>query len=158
MNKIGGFTLVEVLASIVLLVILGVVFFEFFVASQDTAANNEGKLDAVMIAQSVLEDIKNGKYPEITSDCGKASYPKVFQNRSSTANRACDMSVVKDKADCQARYEKRNNNDRYYVEIEVGSELESGLGLHPVEVKVFDRAGKMRSSLRGAVKICAGAS
>ena len=158
MKKNNGFTLVEVFVLCRAFSHTWRSIFEFFIMSHDTASSNEGKLDAVMIAQKVLEDVKNGKYPEITSDCKNTAYPKVFQNHSSAGNRACDMSLVEDKAECQTRYEKRIKNDRFYVEIEAGRELDPRLGLHPVEVKVYDQAGKLRSSVKGAVKICADAS
>ncbi len=158
MNKNGGFTLVEVLVSVVLVAILGVIFFEFFVLSQKTAVSNEGKMDAVTIAQAVLEDVKNGKYPEITTDCSPGGYPKIYQNHSLTGIRACDMGIVENKDECRGRYEKNLNIGNYMVEIEVGAELEEGLGLHSIKVRIYDRDGKLRSSVRGAVKLCTGTS
>jgi prepilin-type N-terminal cleavage/methylation domain-containing protein len=58
MNNNHGFTLVEVLATIVILGIIILSFFQFFIFSQKTTTNNQDKLVAINVAQKVLEQIK----------------------------------------------------------------------------------------------------
>lgn len=157
MRKDQGFTLVEVLVSVVILAILGVVFFEFFALSQKAAIGNKGKMEAVTLAHAILQDVKNGEYPEITNS-SNSDFPKTFQNHRESGNHACDMGIVDDKAMCNARYEKTVNKQTLFIEIDVGTELEEGLKLHSVEVKIFDKGGKMQTSVRGVVEIWADGS
>lgn len=126
MKKNHGFTLVEVLVSVVILAILGTVFFQFFVLSQKAASGNKEKIEAVTLAHAVLEDVKSGEYPEITTGCS-SDFPM----------------------------KKTVNKENYSIEIDVGAELEEGLKLHSIEIKVFDSDGKMQTSVRGVVEICA---
>ncbi|MGE7771654.1 type IV pilus modification PilV family protein [Viridibacillus arvi] len=54
-----GFTLIEVLASFVILVILLTSFFTFFIQTAKTGKNSENIVDATYIAQGEMEEIHN---------------------------------------------------------------------------------------------------
>ncbi|HLT55755.1 MAG TPA: prepilin-type N-terminal cleavage/methylation domain-containing protein [Bacillota bacterium] len=67
MKKNQGFTLVEVLASVTILFIIGTSFFQFFIHAQRETTESEMKLEALNIAQTVFERIEHGEYPMVKS-------------------------------------------------------------------------------------------
>ncbi len=150
MKNNNGFTLVEILVSITLLMIVGITFFQFFVFSQKNTSENKEKLVAVNLAQSVLEQIKNSKdaYPEVNeADVhGSASYPVKYD---------VETVCTSNEATCIERYEKTVNGLTYQIVIEVGEELDEskGLMLHPVEVKIYCPQGDEASSVKGLIEL-----
>lgn len=150
MKNNNGFTLVEILVSITLLMMVGVTFFQFFIFSQKATTYNKEKLVAINLSQSVLEQIKNSRdaYPEITEEDvhNSASYPKRY-----------DLETVcpSGNAKCIEKYEKTINHVTYQIIIEVGKELDesNGLPIHPVEVKVYYPQGNEPSSVKGLIKL-----
>ena len=150
MRNNKGFTLVEILVSITLLMMVGATFFQFFVFSQKSTTDNKEKLVAINLAQSVLEQMENSKdaYPEITeADVHAASsYPKKY-----------DLATVCASGDttCTERYEKKVNGVTYQIVIEVGKELDEsrGLPIHPVAVKIYCPQGNEASSVKGLIEL-----
>ena len=150
MRNNKGFTLVEILVSVTILMMVGTMFFQFFVFSQKVTTDNKEKLVAINLAQSVLEQIKNSKdaYPEITEANVHASisYPKKY-----------DLETVCISGDttCTQRYKKTVNGVTYQIVIEVGEELDGseGIPLHPVEVKIYCSQGNKASSVKGLIKL-----
>lgn len=136
MRNNHGFTLVEILASIVILALLATVFFQMFIFSQKTTTGNQEKLVAINIAQGVLERLKNGAYPEITN-------PGIYSE---------DNCISSDEK-CINKYKINVNNLNYSIKIEVSEELESGIDLHSAEVKVYDDNGKIESKVKGFVEL-----
>ncbi len=136
MSNNRGFTLVEVLASIVILGILASAFFQFFVFSQKTTTGNQEKLVAINIAQGVLERVKNNVYPEI-------NVPQTYNE--SICNSTDET--------CKKRYKIDINNQAYSIKIEVGGQLEDSMDLHSVKVTVYGVDGRKESAVKGFVEL-----
>lgn len=140
-----GFSLVEILTSVVILGLVATVFFQFFIFSQKTTTGNKEKLVTLNVAQMVLERIKYNLYPEVSDpeNFESITYPETYKISSCSSG---------DEA-CEGRYEITINNNIYSIEVIVGTE--ESLGLHPVEVWVFSEDGKTKSSVEGFVELCA---
>jgi prepilin-type N-terminal cleavage/methylation domain-containing protein len=149
MRNDHGFTLIEVLASILILTILATVFFQMFIFSQKTTTSNQDKLVALNVAQGVLERIKHGSYSEITniSPETQVAYPKTY-NLSD-----CASYDEPEKSACEKRYKIKVNDIDYSIAIIVGEKVETGLSVYPVEVKVNGDDGKLKSKVKGFVEI-----
>lgn len=137
MGNNRGFTLIEVLASIVILSIIITGLFQYFIFSQKTTTSSQEKLVAINIAQSVMEQIKEdanssekpeiAPYWEVTHPSPGVSYPKTY-------------SPIK------------VEGENYTVTVSVGVKLENGLQM--VSVAVQDDFSKIKSSVKGLVKLC----
>jgi len=130
MDNNRGLTLVEVLAAITILFIIGTAFFQFFIISQKGTLDSSEKLEALNLAQTVLERVKQGEYTEIT---GQGEY-------------SCENSIEH----CMERYNFELNNNRYDIKIKVE---EDDLNLHLVTVYVSNENGDDRSSVKGLVDL-----
>lgn len=138
MKNNHGFTLVEILASITILFLLGTVFFQTFIFSQKATSDNQDKLVAINLAQSVLEEVKvKSVYEEIGSP-GTYGSPVCIEDASNESG-------------CNSKYQKWMNGKDYYIEIVVSEEHEKGL--YPVEVKVYCNGGNLKSSVKGLVEL-----
>jgi prepilin-type N-terminal cleavage/methylation domain-containing protein len=137
-----GTTLIEVLVSIIILGMILTGFFQFFIFSQQTTTNNQEKLVAINIAQSVLEQIKGNAYPEITEN----SDTKIYDSTS-----VCTGSNQSVKNECLNRYMKTENNKDYSIEIEVDPKLSNGL--HIVKVNVYGQGRFLESSVKGMIEL-----
>lgn len=141
-----GFTLIEILASIVILGILLTGFFQFFIFSQKTTTSNQDKLVALNIAQKVFEQVKNNAYPEVTviDTTVPVEYPVThdFVN-------VCSSGDADKLSGCKEII--TSNNKTYDVKIVV-SEKKEDLLLLFVKVQVFDASGYMKSNVKGYVK------
>ncbi|WP_394233119.1 prepilin-type N-terminal cleavage/methylation domain-containing protein [Niallia oryzisoli] len=152
MNNNRGFTLLEILAAIVILGIILTVFFQFFLLSQKATTGNEDKLVAVNIAEGVLEKIRNGQYGEIT---GQGNYDITD----------CSLYSGVTKDECNQRYLKEVGRFDYKIEVIVGQEfdlnidskeddykyIDSKSGLYPVEVHVIDH--EVVTKVKGLVEL-----
>jgi prepilin-type N-terminal cleavage/methylation domain-containing protein len=154
MKKSDGFTLIEVLASIVILSLLLTSFFQFFIFSQKTTASNKEKLVAINVAQSAIEEIRDGKFSEITDKAKTTGtiYPKTYEG---PAN--CNDPDVTKKTECLDRYKFTEGNFHFYITVEVGAERKDSQGvlngLHNVTVYVYKDNGKKISSVKGVIGI-----
>lgn len=138
MNDNRGFTLIEVLASITILAIIGIGLFQFFIMSQKGTINSQEKLEAFNIAQTVFERVKSGEYSdEIKGDEITEEYERNFTNDSCTVG------------DCDYKYIFEANNREYKIRIIV---KEHELDLHKVEVFVSD-GEEDRSRVKGLIKL-----
>lgn len=88
-----GFTLVEVLASLVLLSIILLTFFQLFIFSNKTAVSNNEKLVAVNLAKATLERVKLDPFSYINEPSSSVNYekkPVTFnQDNCPTNNKTC---------------------------------------------------------------------
>lgn len=137
MRNNRGFTLIEVLASIVILSILATVFFHMFVFSQKTTTNSKEKLVAINVAQGVLERIKYGAHDEITA-------PGTY----TVANCTSSSDPT-----CEARYIITVNDIHYTIEIQIGGKVDSEMNLHSAKVFVYDDDRKIQSTVKGFVEL-----
>jgi prepilin-type N-terminal cleavage/methylation domain-containing protein len=144
MRNNHGFTLVEILASIVILGLIATVFFQMFIFSQKTTTGNQEKLVAINVAQGVLERLNHSNfYNEITSPGSSPviHYPMTYTK----ANCSGD--------DCDDKYTIKINNIDYEIEITVEEKLESEMNLHQVKVRILGEDKKPKSSVKGFVEI-----
>ena len=142
MSNERGFSLVEILCSIVILGLVATVFFQFFLFSQKTTTSSQEKLVAINIAQGVLERMNHRGYLEITEpeDPESIAYPKTYSTST------CNVT------ECP-KYTFRINNVDYKIVIEVGEKPDSKLRIRSVVVKVLDADNKPQSSVKGFVEI-----
>lgn len=138
MKNNHGFTLVEILASIFIIFLVGMFFFQFFITAQKTTVDNENKLVAVNLAKSVMEEIKATKgYKETKIE--QLNYYYGCQEQSPTA-------------DCSEITEEING--RVYTIVFIAREHDENhceLGLYPVEVKIYLHDNKPITTLEGLV-------
>lgn len=140
MENERGFTLVEILVSIVILSVIVPIFFQFFVVSQKVTTNNEDKLVAITVAEDVLDRIKHNLYPELVGK-GRGIYTG-------------DDCTGTNKDECLKRYNIERNHNHYVIQIEIVEDgPENVVGLKLVEVKVFDDNGYFKSSVKGFVEL-----
>ena len=110
-----GFTLLEILASVVILGILLTVFFQLFIFSQKTTTTNQEKLEEINIAETVLEKIKNRD--EDIKISGPGMFKRYYDKESDKIFREDEEGYDKD----------------FHILIEV---IEKELGLYSVEITV----------------------
>lgn len=128
-----GFTLTEVVVAVTILFIIGTVFIQFFITSQKGTVQSQEKLEALNIAQVVLERVKHGEeYNEIN---GVGTFK-------------CTTSVE----DCNEKYifQNETSDNVYEIEIEV---KEHDLDLYLVMVNVKSADGEGKSSVKGLVEL-----
>lgn len=125
MRNERGFTLVEVLISIIILGVILSSFFQFFIFSQKTTISNQDKLVAINIAQKVLEQIKE--------EVGK--------------NENIDLQAYDGE-----EYQENANNKRYSIKINITPE-NSENGLYMISVLVSGDNNRIESSVKGLVEL-----
>lgn len=149
MNDNNGFTLVEILVSITLLLLIGIVFFQFFTLSQKTTSHNEVKLVSINLAQSVLEEMKSSKWNEPAETGDYSDIIKGTKKKSYNYN-----SCVHDSNDeqlCKKLFTKEVKGRTYEIEIRVDSP--NDVGLYPVEIKIFYKSKNPLSSVKGLIQL-----
>lgn len=127
MNNSRGFTLVEILAAITILFIVGTAFFQFFIMSQKGTVESAERLEALHVAQQVMEQVKQQEYKNkgITSP-GEYTCNNLPQGQ-------CTFTI---------------NNKLYEVKIIVHDHEHD---LYLVKVEVYDEDGESRSSVQALV-------
>lgn len=128
MNNNEGFTLVEVIAAITILLIVGLGFFQFFVKSQEGSVESSERLAALNVAQQVMEQIKQREYKG-EGITGEGTY-------------ACDSLLSVEK--CQFTI------DGNVYEINIGIEVHE-YDLYLVKVEVYDEHDELKSSVQALV-------
>lgn len=133
MNNKRGLTLVEILVTVTILLIIGTVFFRYFIFSQETTVENKEKLQALNIAQEVLENVKQGTcMVEITLP---EAVPIEYKEENFTE-------------DCLEIF----TNNEFNITITIHPEFDD-LGLYPVEVFVIAKNGEDKSHVKGLVEL-----
>lgn len=122
MRNDRGFTLVEVLASVVILALLATVFFQMFVFSQKTTTTSKEKLVALNVAQGVLERIQHKAHKEIIE-------PGIYTIE--------DCNDSSNNSNCDRLYNPLINDVTYKVEIIIDAKDESGLDIYWATVNVY---------------------
>lgn len=146
--KKNGYTLVEILVSISLLLLIGTVFFQFFTFSQKTTSRNEDKLVSINLAQSVLEEIKSSKW-NVSDENANKNYLDIIKGSSKEPYNYKSCINDYDKKTCENLFKKKINGRTYDIEIYVDNKNE--VGLYPVEIKIYSN-GQLQSSLKGLIE------
>ena len=139
-----GFTLVETLASLVLVVIILLCFSQLFVQTKNTASINNEKLVVINLADAVLEGLKVKPMKEIPSISNVQDYftttinPNAPTNEISFNGKEYSISYL-----ASQKSEKFNN----------GYNSEKELEIIDVVVTVTSPDGKTKSSSEGYVSI-----
>jgi prepilin-type N-terminal cleavage/methylation domain-containing protein len=142
MNNNRGFALVEVLATIVILGIIILSFFQFFIFSQKTTTNNQDKLVAINVAQKVLEQIKEEAGETDSTTAQKSQYWSVTH--------PADHIYVKRYAG--EGHQENVNGKTYSVQIEVTQEKPDS-NLYMVTVSINGLDDRSESSVKGLVEL-----
>jgi prepilin-type N-terminal cleavage/methylation domain-containing protein len=141
MGNNRGFTLIEVLASIIILSVIITSFFQFFIFSQKTTTNNQDKLIAINIAQKVLEQIKEeaGK-PDSSTD--KSQYWSVSHPNDHNYVKTYEGESYKESVDGKT----------YSIKIAVAEEKPENR-LYMITVTVNGNNGISKSTVKGLVEL-----
>lgn len=130
-----AFTLVEILTTVTILLVIGTVFFRYFVYSQEVTVENKEKLEALNIAQGVLENVSQGVYQEDILLPGKGEEYKLLNEENCSG------------INCKERY----NIAGFLVEIRIYKEKD--FNLYPVEILVYEENGNDRSNVKRLVEL-----
>ncbi len=125
-HKNDGFSLIEVLLSLVILSIIFITISNFFLQSALVSERNNEHYMAISLARSTIEKIKNGGYHIIT---GPGEY--VFQSCNKSSDPDCTPVI---------------NNYSFTTRIEV-KDKQGDEELYPFTVYI--EGHKMSSSLKG---------
>ena len=135
----SGFTLVELLASIIILSIIILGIFQMFIFSAKTATSNQTKLVTTHLAKATIERIKVDAESYFSFDQVEVGNTKIFDKENCTA-RDCELFTM------------TVNDLSYEVEIEVSQDsAEKDLNLINVIVTVTQPEKKLSSKLEGYV-------
>lgn len=89
----GGLSLVEVLATLVILGIVFITFFSFFTQSATFTKHNKEKLTAVQVAEDVVASVRNGAY-KVNSDFIKGDYKVTIVIENGPVNLKLKKAVI----------------------------------------------------------------
>lgn len=141
-----GFTLVEVVAGIVIITIILLSSYQMLIQSNKAANDNNEKLAVIHLADATLERLKIENY--------------FVQNAIPASNTWDTCLDIPLNTDINNDLSKINiNNQTYHVSACLPPRSESdrivtnGLNLVNVRIKVVDEAGKHKSQIEGYVKL-----
>lgn len=141
MKNEGGFTLIEILAGIVILGFVLTVFFQFFMFSQKTTTNNKDQLIALNAAETMLERIVENRL-DYRKDIKQGTYPR------GDAGGKCLKPPSKDD-----KYYINSSGRKYYAQLIVQTGA-ADLGLSTVIVQVCGENGDaVISEVQGLVDL-----
>lgn len=139
LNQSEGFTLIEILASIVILGIILITFLSFFSQSMLFSSKVEQNLSAVNIADRVLYEFKENID---ASSLVKQSCPGTTQT---------SLTFLPQDHTGQHYYEV--NSQKYYPTIIIcQTNDEEQLNLYRTHVQIFDKDSKLLSELTDYIK------
>lgn len=138
----NGFTLVETLASIVLLVIILLSFTQLFVQTNKAANINNEKLVVINLADGILEGLKAKPMKEIKNTSDVQDYFKMATNPAAPPN-----TITFNEKAYTVSYAASQGTEKY------GRNSEVELKIMKVVVTVTAPDGKTKSSTEGYVSI-----
>lgn len=130
MKTSKGFSLIEVLLSLVILSIVFMIISNFFLQSALVSERNNEHYMAISLARSTIEKVKNGGYPEIS---GPGDY--IYEN----CNESIDLN-------CTPVINEYTFSTRIVVEAKQGDDV-----LYPFTVYIV--GNKMSTSLKGYISL-----
>lgn len=139
-----GFTLVETLASMVLLVIILLSFTQLFIQTNEEAKQNNEKLVVINLADGVLEGLKVKPMKEIKTATDVQDYFKVSTNPDAPSD-----TLSFDGKTYKVTYSASQSTTKYTN----GFNSEKDLKLMKVVVTVTAPNGRTKSSSEGYVSI-----
>lgn len=139
-----GFTLVETLASMVLLVIILLSFTQLFIQTNEEAKQNNEKLVVINLADGVLEGLKVKPMKEIKTATDVQDYFKVNTNPAAPSD-----TLSFDGKTYKVSYSASQSTTKYTN----GFNSEKDLKLVKVVVTVTAPNGRTKSSSEGYVSI-----
>lgn len=145
-KKREGFSLVEVLLSLVILSIIVVTFLDFFVFTNKTAVKNNDQLIAIHLAKSTMERIKLDPFSFIDA-------PVNNQNLTSSVY-TIDNCPNPDPKQCELLFAPTINDRAYEIQVTVSQnnqEKKVGLLNVLVNVNAIDSETPISSSVEGYV-------
>ncbi|MBU5265695.1 type IV pilus modification PilV family protein [Virgibacillus proomii] len=143
-----GFTLVEVLASLVILSIVLIGVSNLFIFTNKTAVTNNEKLLVMNLSKATMERMKMEPFAYIKKS-------EQFNEPMTYTYETCKQQHL---AQCEQRYQPTINNKRYLVEITASQSKDSyvvneeKLGLINVIVTVEDETKKIKNQVEGYVR------
>ncbi|KZN96865.1 hypothetical protein AZI98_04600 [Aeribacillus pallidus] len=111
-KKMDGFTLVEILISLVILSIIILAFLNLFVFTNKTTVVNNDQLVAIHLAKSTMERIKMNPFSYID----EPDHNRFDQQRNYTAD---DCTNRSDSEQCRLLFSPLINNKTYEVQVTV---------------------------------------
>lgn len=149
-NNQTGFTLVEVLASVVLISIVLIGVFNLMIFTNKTATSNNEHLVAINLGKATIERMKLDYGSFIEKPSSKPDY--VFdRNGKETYDLHKCQALFEDKQ-CKMLYKPKINNKDYNIVIDVSqNHEEKRLKLINVVVTVKDIDNKMNHKVEGYV-------
>ncbi len=142
-----GFSLIEVVASIVLLSIILVTFAQIFISSNKTATINTEKLVTVNLADAVLAKLKSEPLPKIATSDLNEYFIDTTEPKDTEKNPPLEMEL-NDKS-YTITYTPSQNSTKYAN----SNFTEKDLNLIKVVVTVTSPNGKTKGSSEGYVSI-----
>lgn len=148
--KEDGFTLVEILVSIVILMIIMIGFFQLFIHTNKTAVHNNEKIVAINLAKATIERMKVAPFSYIEEPEKKPDY--IGKDRSNAIKYDFNKCSSIGKLNCEQLYKPEINDQTYIVEIEVNQDSdEMNMKLINAVVTVSLPDKNIRSSVEGYV-------
>ena len=147
-KKERGFTLIEVVASIVIIGIVLISFSQLFIQSNKTAAYNNEKLVTINLADAMLVKLKAESF---TKDTSITDVNKYFEDNSEPENSMKNppLAIKMNNKTYAVSYEASQNN----AELDNSNYSEEQLDLIKVVVTVTAPDGKIKGSSEGYVSL-----
>ncbi|PRO64680.1 type II secretion system protein [Alkalicoccus urumqiensis] len=138
-----GATLIEILASLVILSAVGIALVSVFTQTALFADRNEAEIEEVNINQYLLDQAETMMTQEEADDLEGGPPSNDF------------FTVLADGVDSAGYYMEGNRGDRFYPQIQTargpveagGNSLES-LGAYEVQVRITNEAGEVLSTMQ----------
>ncbi|WP_312124613.1 type IV pilus modification PilV family protein [Lysinibacillus boronitolerans] len=143
-----GFSLIEVVASIVLISIILLMFAQIFVSTNHTAAVNTEKLVTINLADAVLAKLKSEPLPKLSTTDLNDYFKDPTELDKKKKKPPIEMELNKEIY--TITYTPSQQNNRNYVNSQF---TEKDLNLIKVVVTVTSPNGKTKSSSEGYVSI-----
>ncbi|ARK20455.1 type IV pilus modification PilV family protein [Sporosarcina ureae] len=148
MQRQEGFTLVEVIASLMIISIILLSFFPLLITAKKTSVMNVDKLVMIQLAQASLDRLKLDPYGYI--EIPSSNPPYLFKN-----NRAGTFTYTYSQCktnDCRDAYRIALNERIYYIEVTATqNRAESDSKLINIITTIKDEAQKKNYSVEGYV-------